>query len=64
MHVIAAQLNATKRCELNDPSSRMHAVFVDPPVRRTGYSTCPTRPDWGLTMVETELAHRQVTLEA
>ena len=47
MHVVAAQLHATKPCELNDPSPRMHAVLSIHPCRRTGCSTCPTRPGWG-----------------
>jgi hypothetical protein len=36
MHVVAGQLHATKPCELNNPSSRMRAVFVDPPVPKDG----------------------------
>ena len=32
LHVVASQLHATKPCELNDPSPRMHAVFENPPV--------------------------------
>jgi L-alanine-DL-glutamate epimerase-like enolase superfamily enzyme len=31
LHFAAAQLHATKPCELNDPSPRMHGVFVNPP---------------------------------
>ena len=64
MHVIAAQLHATKPCELNDLSSRMHAVFVDPPAPKDGLFHLPNAPGLGLTMVETELAQRQVALRA
>ena len=32
LHVAASQLHATKPCELNDPSPRMHAVFENPPM--------------------------------
>jgi len=64
IHVVAAQLHATKPCELNDPSPRMHAVFVDPPVPKDGLFDLPNAPGLGLTMVETELAQRQVALTA
>ena len=60
MHVAAAQLHATKPCELNDPSPRMHAVFVDPPVPRDGLFHLPSAPGLGLTLVEAELARRTV----
>ncbi|MGD0110022.1 MAG: mandelate racemase/muconate lactonizing enzyme family protein, partial [Rhodopila sp.] len=45
LHIAAAQAHATKPCELNDPSPRMHAVFADPPM---ACSTCHRHPDWGL----------------
>jgi len=64
MHVVAAQLHATKPCELNDPSPRMHAVFADPPVPKDGLFHLPNAPGLGLTIVETELAKRQVALTA
>jgi L-alanine-DL-glutamate epimerase-like enolase superfamily enzyme len=60
MHVAAAQLHATKPCELNDPSPRMHGVFVDPPVAKDGLFHLPNAPGLGLTLVESELAQRQV----
>src|SRR5438094_7494363 len=31
LHLAASQLHATKPCELNDPTPRMHAVFDNPP---------------------------------
>ena len=58
LHVAATQLHATKPCELNDPSPRMHAVFVDPPVPMDGLFHLPNAPGLGLTIDETELAHR------
>ena len=64
MHVVAAQLHATKPCELNDPSPRMHAVFVDPPAPKDGLFHLPNAPGLGLTLVEAELAQRQVPLTA
>jgi L-alanine-DL-glutamate epimerase-like enolase superfamily enzyme len=42
----------------------MHAVFVDPPVPKDGLFHLPNAPGLGLTMVETELAQRQVSLTA
>jgi L-alanine-DL-glutamate epimerase-like enolase superfamily enzyme len=62
MHVVAAQLHATKPCELNDPSPRMHAVFVDPPLPKDGLFHLPQTPGLGLSLVETELAQRRVAL--
>ena len=64
MHVVAAQLHATKPCELNDPSPRMHAVFVDPPMPKDGLFHLPDAPGLGLTLVESELAQRQVASTA
>jgi len=56
LHLSASQLHMTKPCELNDPSTRMHAVFDNPPPSRsTGCSTCrpgpasgspSTKPNW------------------
>jgi hypothetical protein len=36
MHVVAAQLHATKPIEWNDPSTRTHVVFHNPPKRNRG----------------------------
>jgi D-galactarolactone cycloisomerase len=58
--VVAAQLHATKPCELNDPSPRMHAVFVDPPQPKDGLFHLPNTPGLGLTLVDSELAQRRV----
>jgi L-alanine-DL-glutamate epimerase-like enolase superfamily enzyme len=59
MHVVAAQLHATKPIELNDPSPRMHAVFAQPITPRAGLFHLPTTPGLGLEMVESELASRR-----
>jgi L-alanine-DL-glutamate epimerase-like enolase superfamily enzyme len=48
LHVAAAQLHATKPCELNDPSPRMHAAFVNPPRPVDGLFELPTAPGLGL----------------
>ena len=60
LHVVAAQLHATKPCELNDPSPRMHAVFANPPVPRDGLFHLTDAPGLGLTLVEAEVAQRRV----
>jgi L-alanine-DL-glutamate epimerase-like enolase superfamily enzyme len=60
LHVCAAQLHATKPCELNDPSPRMHAVFADAPVPVDGLFHLPTAPGLGLALVEAEVAKRRI----
>jgi L-alanine-DL-glutamate epimerase-like enolase superfamily enzyme len=58
MHVVAAQLHATKPCELNDPSPRMHGVFANPPRPVKGLFHLPEGPGLGLDVLETELQAR------
>src|SRR5881394_1206983 len=48
LHLAASQLHATKPCELNDPSPRMHAVFENPPRPVEGLFRLPTAPGLGL----------------
>ena len=62
LHIVAAQLHATKPCELNDPSPRMHSVFANPPRPKDGLFHLSDAPGLGLSLVEAELAKRQVTL--
>jgi L-alanine-DL-glutamate epimerase-like enolase superfamily enzyme len=62
MHVAAAQLHATKPIELNDPSSRMHAVFAKPIVPRAGLFHLPVTPGLGLELEETEVSARRVDI--
>ncbi len=50
LHVVASQLHATKPCELNDPSPRMHAVFENPPVPIEGLFRLTPEPGLGLRM--------------
>jgi L-alanine-DL-glutamate epimerase-like enolase superfamily enzyme len=64
MHVVASQLHATKPCELNDPSPRMHAVFVEPPLPKDGLFHLSQTPGLGLSLVESALAQRRVALAA
>jgi L-alanine-DL-glutamate epimerase-like enolase superfamily enzyme len=62
LHLAASQLHATKPCELNDPSPRMHAVFENPPAPADGCFSLPTGPGLGLRVNEPELAKRRVPL--
>ena len=60
LHLTASQLHATKPCELNDPSPRMHAVFEDPPRPIDGLFHLTQDPGLGLRVKEAELARRRV----
>ncbi len=62
LHVVASQLHATKPCELNDPSPRMHAVFENPPAPIGGLFRLPPEPGLGLRINAAELARRRVPL--
>ncbi len=56
LHLAASQLQATKPCELNDPSPRQHAVFENPPKPVGGFFDLPTGPGLGLRVDEAALA--------
>jgi L-alanine-DL-glutamate epimerase-like enolase superfamily enzyme len=62
MHVVAAQLQASKPIEWNDPSARTHAVFENPPKPVDGLFHLPDGPGLGLRVNEMELAKRRVEL--
>ena len=62
LHVAASQLHTTKPCEWNDPSSRTHAVFDNPPTPVDGLFHLPSAPGLGLAANEAELAKRRVAL--
>jgi len=62
LHLAASQLHATKPCELNDPSPRMHAVFENPPRSVDGLFHLPPEPGLGLKVDEAELARRRVPI--
>ena len=62
LHLAASQLHATKPCEWNDPSPRMHAVFENPPKPVEGLFHLPEGPGLGLTLDEAELAKRCVPI--
>ena len=60
LHMLAAQLHATKPAEWNDPSTRTHAVFENPPRPVDGLFHVPDGPGLGLRLNEAELAKRRV----
>ncbi|HUB14890.1 MAG TPA: mandelate racemase/muconate lactonizing enzyme family protein [Acetobacteraceae bacterium] len=60
LHVLAAQLHATKPAEWNDPSNRTHAVFENPPRPMEGLFHLPDGPGLGLRLNDPELAKRRV----
>ena len=62
LHLAATLLHATKPCELNDPSPRMHAVFVNPPKPVDGKFHLPTTAGLGLVIDEAALARCRVEL--
>ena len=62
LHLAARQLHATKPCELNDPSPRMHAVFENPARPVDGLFHLPKAPGLGLQVNEAELAKRRVPI--
>jgi L-alanine-DL-glutamate epimerase-like enolase superfamily enzyme len=63
LHLTAAQMGATKPCEWNDPSSRTHAVFENPPFPTDGLFRLSAEPGLGLRLNEAELAKRVVRVE-
>ncbi|MEA2739900.1 MAG: hypothetical protein QOH05_3207 [Acetobacteraceae bacterium] len=60
LHVLASLLQSTKPAEWNDPSTRTHPVFDNPPVPVDGLFHLPSGPGLGLTINEAELAARRV----
>jgi L-alanine-DL-glutamate epimerase-like enolase superfamily enzyme len=60
LHVLAAQLHATKPAEWNDPSSRTHAVFQNPPKPVGGMFHVPKGPGLGLVVQQAELENRRI----
>jgi len=62
LHIAASQLHGTKPCEWNDPSSRTHAVFENPPKPVDACSICRPNRASGLRINEAELAKRRVSV--
>ena len=59
LHVVASLLQGTKPAEWNDPSSRTHPVFENPPIPIKGLFHLPEGPGLGLRINETELDKRR-----
>ena len=62
MHVVAAQLHATKPIELDDPSPRRHGVFAQPMRPQDGLFHLPTAPGLGLALLPAEVAARRIEI--
>src|SRR5713101_8329405 len=62
LHLAASQLHLTKPCEWNDPSTRQHAVFENPPKPTDGLFHLPAGPGLGLKVNEAELVKRRVSV--
>ncbi len=62
LHLAASQLQATKPCELNDPSPRQHPVFDNPPRPVDGLFHLPAEPGLGLRINDAELAKRRMPI--
>src|SRR5580693_272945 len=62
LHMGACQLHATKPAEWNDPSTRTHSVFENPPKPVAGLFHLPEGPGLGLVVNEAELAQRRVEI--
>jgi L-alanine-DL-glutamate epimerase-like enolase superfamily enzyme len=62
LHVASSQLHVTKPCEFNDPSTRTHAVFENPPRPIDGLFRLTTAPGLGLSLNEAALRERQVII--
>jgi L-alanine-DL-glutamate epimerase-like enolase superfamily enzyme len=60
LHLAASQMGATKPCEWNDPSTRTHAIFRNPPRPTDGLFHLSGEPGLGLIVDEEELAKRRV----
>lgn len=60
LHVVASLLQGTKPAEWNDPSTRTHAVFENPPVPVNGLFKLSDEPGLGLRLNEAKLARRRV----
>ena len=59
LHVLASLLQRSKPAEWNDPSSRTHPLFENPPVPIAGLFHLPDGPGLGLRVNESELEKRR-----
>ena len=60
LHVMASLLQNTKPAEWNDPSTRTHVVFENPPLPVQGLFHLSDAPGLGLRLNLAELAKRRV----
>ncbi|MDE2516316.1 MAG: mandelate racemase/muconate lactonizing enzyme family protein [Rhodospirillales bacterium] len=60
LHVCAVQAQATKPCELDDPSTRRHAIFRNPPKPVDGLFHLPTEAGLGIALIEDEVSRLRV----
>ena len=60
LHVLASLLQSVKPAEWNDPSTRTHSVFDNPPLPIQGMFHLPDGPGLGLRLNAAELAKRRV----
>jgi L-alanine-DL-glutamate epimerase-like enolase superfamily enzyme len=60
LHIVGTLLQGVKPAEWNDPSTRTHAVFENPPVPVNGLFHLSDEPGLGLRLNEAELARRRV----
>ena len=62
LHVVASLLQGVKPAEWNDPSTRTHAAFRNPPRPVDGLFHLPDGPGLGLEVDEAALASRRVEI--
>jgi L-alanine-DL-glutamate epimerase-like enolase superfamily enzyme len=62
LHIVGSLLQGTKPAEWNDPSTRTHAIFKNPPKPVDGMFHLSDAPGLGLTIDEAELAKRRVEI--
>jgi len=59
LHIVASLLQNTKPAEWNDPSTRTHPLFENPPIPANGLFHLSEAPGLGLRINETELQRRR-----
>ena len=59
LHIMASLQQSAKPAEWNDPSSRTHPLFENPPVPTSGLFNIPDEPGLGLRINEKELEKRR-----
>ncbi len=62
LHVVASLLQGTKPAEWNDPSTRTHAVFDNPPIPMDGLFHLSDAPGLGLMINEAALTARRIAV--